>query len=254
MLPIAVDISPIIMEYKLVGEKADALASAILDSIVDKFMYEWEEQIKTLGSTREEYRKGIRIDRVDDRNAVISLSPTESRLALMLEEGATSFDMKEGFSKSNKRVINEETGEWYLTIPFRWATTEAIGESAVFSNKMPAPIQGAVKSLPINVSTGNTAGLKFDEIPQQYQQILQNFTTGQPHTAPIYQGLRRQDARSTKKEVRSNYFSFRRVSSKSPAGSWWHRGFSARRFMDKAIDKVDIESIVSKSIDDFLGL
>jgi hypothetical protein len=113
MLPIAVDISPIIMEYKLVGDRADALAAAILDNIVDKFMYEWEEQIKTLGSTREEYRKGIRIDRVDERNAVISLSPTESRLALMLEEGATSFDMKEGFSKSNKRVIHEETGEWY---------------------------------------------------------------------------------------------------------------------------------------------
>ena len=42
---------------------------------------------------------------------------------------------------------------------------------------------------------------------------------------------------------------FRRVSDASSYASWFHSGIVARKFMDKALDMVDVPSVVDKVVD-----
>ena len=72
------------------------------------------------------------------------------------------------------------------------------------------------------------------------------------HKSPKYQGLVKLDISSTEKETRSGYFTFRRVSDKSEPLSWIHPGFSAHKFMDKALDSVQVEVVADMAIDTFL--
>ena len=56
-------------------------------------------------------------------------------------------------------------------------------------------------------------------------------------------------ASSTVTENRSKYMTFRRVSDASSYASWFHSGIVARKFMDKALDMVDVPSVVDKVVD-----
>ena len=65
----------------------------------------------------------------------------------MLEQGATPFDIKEGFKKSpkarhtiakynKKGKIISPGGQWYLTVPFRIGVPGTLGQAG-FSGEMP---------------------------------------------------------------------------------------------------------------------
>ena len=252
MIPIEIDISPILMSYSNLINREAEMASFVLDRVLDSYMFEWENLINSeLKSTRQEYKSAMFLDRTDEYNAVVGLRPTESSIALMIEEGASSYDIKKGMEKSSKRKIKEDGG-WYITVPFRHATTEALAESSIFSGRMPAEIQAAAQAQPINVVTNRTAGLSIEDLPSKYQSLLSNPTTGVQHRSPIYQGLIRQDISSTNKENRSGYVTFRRISDKSQDGSWEHPGFQAKNLMDKALNSLQLDSIVGQAIDDFI--
>lgn len=251
MLGISIDFSPIIEEFNILSEEIDSLVPNILNRIVDEYTFQWEENINgSLNSTRSEYKKAMYVNFVDSKNAVIGLTPRESGLALMLEDGASSFDIKEGFAKSSKKHTKKDGG-WYLSVPFRHATSEALAESNMFSSQMPAEVEAIVKNQPR--AGGKSTPVSIDQLPTQYQQLLSNKTTGVEHKAPIYQGIIRINKSSTDKENRGGYYTFRTISDQSEEGSWQHPGFAPLKLMEKTIQELDITGIVDNEVQKFLN-
>lgn len=244
MFNFQIDISDVLIEFQqLAGASAD-LKAAILDRVTDDFMHRWETNVNNaLHSTRGEYKKAMFVERPEDGVAIIGLTPRESQLALMIEDGASSWDMKEGFRKSDK-AKNKGQDNWYLTIPFRHATSEAVGESMIFSGKMDKAVEREVKA------QGTLKDLS--SLPQEYQKIMSNPTTGTAHKAQIVLGMKKMNIASTGKERRSGYFTFRRVSENSQDGSWVHKGFEARKLIEKTINEVPFDTLVQMAVDDFL--
>jgi hypothetical protein len=246
MLPIGINISPIIEEFSILADKSEELSSSVLDKLVESFMFEWESKVNSeLKQTRQEYKNSMFAEKIDSRNAVVGLLPSESSLALMIEDGASSFDIKDGFEKSSKKKSKDDGG-WYLTIPFRYATTEAIGESMVFSGKLPKEVQKIAKKV-------SPAAVALQDLPEQYKKIGVNKTSGYKHKSPIYVGLHKRNIASTKNEKRSGYMNFRRVSDNSDENSWQHPGFEAKKFMDRTAADLNIGEVVDSAVDDFLN-
>lgn len=250
MVPVIIELDDTISEFMLSPSEAKSLSDFVLDTVVTEFSDLWMDTIdEELKSTRKEYKAGIFQDNPDDDTIIIGLTPRQSQLAMMLEEGANPFDMKEGFSKSSKKHIKKDGG-WYMNIPFRWATSEAVAESASFANKMPKPIEALVKKLPAGETLSISA---IEKQAGKFAGTGQNPTTGYKHKFNIYEGLGRQEIGSGANEKRGGYMTFRRVSDKSDPLSWFHSGFEAKHLMQKALDKMDISAVVDKAVDDYLS-
>lgn len=244
MFHFQIDISDVLIEFQQLAVSSAELKAAILDRITDDFMHRWETNVNNaLHSTRGEYKKAMFVERPEEGVAIIGLTPRESQLALMIEDGASSWDMKTNFKKSDK-AKNKGKNNWYLTIPFRHATSEAVGESMIFSGKMDKAVEREVKA------QGTLKDLS--SLPQEYQKIMSNPTTGTAHKSPIVLGMKKMDIASTGKEKRSGYFTFRRVSENSEDGSWVHKGFEARKLIEKTVNEVPFDTLVQMAVDDFL--
>lgn len=248
MIPISIDISDTVEEFVLSQEETDSLRLYVLDRVLTDFTEKWQDEIKNnLHSTRKEYLRGIFQETYgDDFEVVIGLTPRQSRLAMMIEEGSNEFDEKEGFENSDKKKIGKN-GNWYITVPFRLATSEALGESEIFSGKMPKPIEKLAKNL------GPKESIKLDNIPKELQGLGKNATSGYTHKFNIYEGLQRVESGSGANEKRGQYMNFRRISENSDPASWIHPGFEARGLMDKALESTDIGNVVDAAIDEFLS-
>lgn len=247
MIPISIDISDTVEEFYLSKEETDSLRRYVLDRVMTDFTEKWQDEIKNnLHSTRQEYVKGIFQENTDDFNSVIGLTPRQSRLALMIEDGASEFDEKAGFEASSKKKMGKN-GNWYITVPFRLATSGALGESEIFAGKMPKPIEQLAKKLAPGES------IKLDNIPKELQGLGKNDTSGYNHKFNIYEGLQRVESGSGANEKRGQYMSFRRVSENSDPASWIHPGFEARGLMDKALESTDVGNVVDEAIDEFLS-
>jgi hypothetical protein len=243
--------------------------------IVDKIT---EYAKKELSKTRKSYMKGITTQYTPDGlNSSIILV---GKFANMIEEGAPPFDMKQGFANSEKAKRTESNAKkakgqiipytekgWYLTIPMRLGTPDAIGED--FSDNMPTDIYNFaeknlnVKSsaLAVNEETGamftenKFAGLSLEQLAQIDQQYTipqrntrSKWTTPPPapyiHKSPMYQGVIKIDNVYTNSK-QSTYMKFRRVSSKSDPLSWLHPGIKAKRYFDKVMGEINIEQIAT---------
>ena len=249
MIPISIDISDTVDEFTLSESEVKYLSGYLLDKISTEFVMRWEEQIdNNLKSTRSEYKKGIFQEQGDDNSVVIGLTSRQSTLALMIEDGSEPFDEKQGFSQSDKRKTNKKD-QWYITIPFRFATSGAIGESSAFSGKLPQPIMNLVKSQTTPLTIGD-----INKVPGNYGELGKNMTSGYQHKFNIYEGLQRVEVGSGQNESRGAYMNFRRVSENSDPAAWIHPGFEARHFMEAAIEDTDISSIVDHAVDEFLNL
>jgi len=241
--PILIDLSGVIDEFILTEQETKDLSRYVLSNISDEYMRHWENNIdNSLKSTRSEYKRAIFTDQPDDYSMVFGMTPTKSKLGMMLEEGASDFDIKEGFKKSSKKKQKKDGG-WYLTVPFRHATSEAVAESAIFSSKMPKEIEKLVKTI--------DRPLKLTDLPEGYRERRVS-RAGYSHKAAIYEGLHRRDISSSEKENRGGYFTFRRVSDKSESNSWKHPGFEPLNLMEKSLIDTPIDRIVDRSIDQFL--
>ena len=253
MIPIHLDISEIVDEFMLTSLQSEELASQIIDSIIVEYSSKWENAVnKGLKKTRKLYKNAMYIDRISGSEVVFGLQPGKDGLALAIEEGKPPFDEKPFFKKSSK-VKQKLDGGWYLTIPFRYATPGAVAESDIFQGKLPKEIYDIVK---------NNAGkpIKKSQLPSQYQQLgkrkeimgVNGVIPEYTHKSPKFEGLVRIDISSTDNEKHGGYFTFRRVSDKSDILSWIHPGFEARKFMDKALDMSQIETVADMAIDNFL--
>ena len=254
MIPIHLDLSEIVEEFSLTGEQGQQLGGEIINRIVVEYTNKWENLVnKGLKQTRNLYKKAMYVDRISDTEVVFGLQPGEDGLALSIEEGKPPFDEKPFFKRSPK-VKQKLDGGWYLTVPFRYATPGAVAESDIFQKKLPKEIYDIAKN-------NNGKPIKNSQLPTQYQQLgvrkaIQGVNGVIPeyiHKSPKFQGLVRVDISSTDKEKRGGYFTFRRVSNNSDILSWIHPGFESKKFMDKALESSQIETVVDMAIDNFLS-
>lgn len=247
MVPIKIDISPVIQALSLDNDEIKSLSRFILDSASDRYMQLWEKRVdNTLHQTRNAYKLGMRYEYEDDFTVSFILDGKgASKLALMIEKGVSPFDQKEGFSRSTKKTeVLRKDGSvgWYLTIPMRHATAEAIGEASIFAGKLPQRIQQLSKKL--------GRALKTEDLPEEYQQLQTN-VVGYEHKSPIYSGL----VHNTKKN-HEGYFTFRRVSDMSDILSWTHKGFEEHDLMGKSMEDLsqEIPEIVKLAKEQFLDM
>ena len=240
--PIYIDLSGTINEFLLDEEEIKSLSRFVLSRIGREYEQNWEKQINdNLHQTKKEYLQAIDVLYPDDFSLIYRLTDRKSKVPLMIEDGASEFDIKEGFEKSTKKKI-KSNGGWYITVPFRHATPEAVAESAIFSSRMTEELENIVKT--------SANPLKLSDLPVGFREVKTS-RVGYKHNAPIYQGLHRRDI-GTGNENRGGYYTFRRVSDKSDENSWIHTGFIARKLMDKALSDTNIDYIFDKAVDDFL--
>lgn len=255
-----IDISGTIEEFSLSSDEVSSLSRYILDSVSGEFKRNWESNVDNSGlhQTKQSYYNAMYFQQPDDYNIIIGLATTKDKLALMLEDGATSFDIKKGFARSNKRVQKlsvdkkgnlirdskgrTQDGGWYMTIPFRWATSEAIAESSIFASKMPKQIEKIVKISSKPLSVG--------QLPKGFEVIKTN-SVGYTHQSSIYTGIERKDISERNKG--GGYWSFRRVSDTSDPNSWIHPGFPPLKLMEKTLNELQIDAIVDRAVDEFLS-
>jgi hypothetical protein len=246
MIPINIDISQAMARIMPTQEEVRDYSRFVLDSIVTRYIEMWEKEVdNSLHQTKRAYKAGMpeSVNYLDDYTAEVVLNGKgDSKLAIMIEKGASAFDIKDGFEKSSK-VKHNKDGDWYLTVPFKWATSEAIAESSVFSGKMPKPVQNIVKREGKTTTTN---------LPSEFQVkgVRKEISNGgvtipaYEHKSSIYLGIVKSD-----KPQHSGATSFRRAGKNSDDGSWMHKGFEPHNFMGKAVDKLlsEIPSILKNA-------
>lgn len=247
-LPIIIDTSEFVRLSSFTEGEIKDFTSMLLDRLSLKFKEEWINEVNsTLKSTRQEYIKGMYTERPDENTIVMGVTARQSQLAVDLELGKSSFDMKEGFSKSSKKTITKK-GNWYITVPFRHAVPGSVGESGIFSSVMPEEVYSIAKK--------QTKPIQLNQLSPalQIKGIRPAFNLGNrsipayKRKSVLYEGLvRNVDTR----ENRGTYTTFRRVSSKSDPSSWWHPGFPSYNFLGKALAKTDITGTVRRVKIDF---
>lgn len=253
MIPIYVDLSEVLLELNLSVKRSEELASFVLDELSQRYAKEWESVVtKNLRKERADYIRAMSYDRISSTEAIFKLNSSPANpVPMMIEVGCSPFDQKIGFSKSPSRT-EKKNGGWYVTIPFRFASSEALAEAGVFSNSLPKQIEELSKQ-------NKGRPLLQRDLPKPYNTVNQRDIIDRmnvrveayKHKVSIYAGLVRKDISSTVNEKRGGYYTFRRVSDKSDPLSWWHPGFTARNFMQRALDNMNVQTTVAMAIDKF---
>lgn len=207
---IKVDLDSLGVNDKLSPQIVNAVQSSIQVSLA-VIRDRWQTTVQNkLNSTRPLYLQGLSWDSVMypyDGNMFSGAVQLQGKFPNMLEKGFGSFDIKVGFSKSDRK-IKKKDGGWYLTIPFRHSTPG----SFMYGQPMPKAVYSQAKKL----NAGETLSFPGagDVSWKGYQR--KNKT---------YDGLQR-IVKSYQKATQSQYMTFRRVSDKSDPNSFWHPGFS----------------------------
>jgi len=255
MMPLNIDLSEVVEEFALTATQSMELSDVIIDRIVAEYTSKWENLVDNgLKGLRSTYKNAMYVDKKSSSEVIFGLREGENGLAMALEEGKAAWDEKPFFEASPRKHRKAMGDGWYLTVPFRHATPEAVAESGIFQSVLPKEIYDIAK---------NNGGRRVSmaQLPEQYRQlgsrkeivtasgVIPEYT----HKAPKYLGLVRVNVSSTNKEDRGGYMTFRRVSDRSDPNSWIHPGFDAHRFMDKALDQADIYTVADMAIDNFLA-
>lgn len=251
MVPITIDISPVVDRLSLSDDEFKSYARFVLDTIGRRYMELWEKQVNdNLHQTRRAYKSGMKLDYVDDFTMEFTLEGKgQAKLGLMIERGATPFDIKAGFERSSK-VKQKKGGGWYLTIPFRFATSQAIADSPIFSNRLPKPVENIAKKV--------EGAVRTSDLPVEFQvkgvrkEIKQGAVTipEYQHKSPIYTGVQHNTQPN-----HGGYVNFRQVSDASDPLSWIHKGFEPHNFMGKALDQItgEFEQLIDLAENQFLS-
>lgn len=190
----------------------------------------WIDKAQTgLKSSRESYIAGISdVYLEDELSGYVEL---KGKLPIMLELGFSSFDMKDGFSKSLKKKESKE-GSWYLTIPFRHYTSGN-------TNVMPRKILNAAKKL------GNNQVLSAAIVRDLGYRPQVSFT-GYEWKNSKYDSLKHV-VKQYKNSKRGTYITFRRVSENSDKRAFIHPGYKGLNAID------DVARAAEKAFYDAIG-
>lgn len=252
MVPINIDISSLIEEFSLDENQTLMIGTTIIDRVAQEYSYRWKNLIdKELKSSRNEYLRGIFIERVNPTEIIFGLSNRESSLPLSIEEGHGPWDEKP-FLLGSLKAKRTKDGKPFLTVPFRHATPQAIAEAGIFSSIMPQDVYQLAKNSPMP--------LKRSQLPESQQIPGVRKEINIPglkvpeyiHKAAKYEGLVRVEASSSENENRGQYMTFRRVSDKSDPNSWFNGGIIAKRLMDRALEIAQIDRVADMAIDETL--
>lgn len=262
MIPVRIELGEVLSGFELTRDEVSAITQATVEAITFTVHNEiLNLASQELRSTRRTYRANVNLPVMERFKGTIVLT---GALPNMIEQGADAFDMKTGFSKSPKRKV-KKSGGWYLTVPFRWATPEAVADNEAFSNQMDKRLHDLVRSKPIQSIRSTAEGIQTRSSGQITLDDLRSMaranrrTRGSrvvggrsyaayTHRSPIAQGIRREE-RLYEGALQSKYVSFRRVSDKSDPNSWIHGGLQARDFMPRAVENTDKEAIAADTID-----
>lgn len=247
MYSISINMAGVAEKFNFSEADAKSLSNYFLDRTTDVFMSNWEQLVdRNLHKTADMYKAGMDAQRPDDYTAIFSLEAKEdSRIALMIEDGAGPWDMKENFESSPKKK-STKSGGWYLTIPFRIATAGAVASSNVFSGKMNQAVLNTIQDLPKGES------LTASNMPPELQikgirEEIPGYKPAYEHKSFDFEGLRH-----STKPGHGQYEMFRRVSDNSDENSWIHKGFEPHNFMEKALRETNINAIYDSCVSEFL--
>lgn len=262
--------SKIVLATGINRRQGDELAQRAIENILIITHEHIHRLASGLKTGRKQYIQGLQRPQIKRLRGTIELVGVFPN---MLEQGATAFDIKEGFSKSEKRKFKEDGG-WYMHIPFRIATPEAIANSGEFSGRMPTGIYDMVRRMEshqtmfgmgkVNSGQGMTYGMlessgvggaterkTREEITRNAGGLSDAKRQAYQHRTPLMQGLFR-SAKTYERATQGTYHTFRTVSDRSPQNAWIHKGLVARRFFDRALEQSNIEIIVDNTVGEFL--
>lgn len=259
IIPIVIDTIDLANKFSISRKQVDDVCDNIAKSLASKYAEKLESIANdSLNRTRKRYIENIRVVDSGRLQGTVLLDYSKDKLVRMIEEGATPFDMKKGILNGPNAKISK-SGKKYNTIPFRWGTPKAIGESNVFSGIMPRAIYNVAKKqdqiIPISGGGVRSSGLK--EIPKSFNQISSRKeiedSSGKilfkeyKHKTSIFSGIIKQKDSST---GQNRYFSFRRVSENSEDNSFIHPGIEQYNLIQKALNNFNIQEELSKSLDE----
>lgn len=261
--PINIDLTGLQSQFGLDGNAINQLTEVCVKSVSAAILANWTALAKRgLGATREEYLQNL--NQVDSGRFARQIVLT-GVLPNMLEQGASAFDIKEGFKRSpkarktiakynKKGVMISAGGDWYLTVPFRIGVPGTLGQAG-FSGEMPTEIYDLMRK------RSATIPLTRGEIPTPYsvpktRAAIEMTPTSRyyaeyTHKTSIYSGLTKRTAQYGKTS-QNTYGTFRRASENSDPLSWIHKGFAARDFAEKAVKMTDVDTIVENEVITFL--
>jgi len=243
MIPILIEPSSLPFDIAGNSDMVEKVLDSVVKDITASFAREWEHQAQQiLHQTRSRYINNLNVIDTGRLTGAVMLDYSKDPVVRMIEEGASAFDLKDGFAKSDKKKLKADGG-WYLTIPFRHATPGTVAESTVFSNKMPKDVYEVAKSKPVNIDIPGggkrSTGLKIGEIPAEYKTPVTNIGNDIPESKAfksIYEGIVKiQDP----KTAQNMYMSFRRVSDNSLDDSWNHPGIDEYNIAGKAMNQFE---------------
>lgn len=263
-LSIKVDLTDIGKKFNIPAQTLDMLTETAVAEVTAAVYTEWQNLAKReLHSTLPEYLRNLNVvtkGRFARQIVLGGILPT------MLEQGASPFDMKVGFEKSEHvkytiPVYNRKGkmiypgGDWYLTVPFRQGTPGIVGQSG-FANEMPAEIYKLMVHRPHDIALTKAEIPSPYDIPQSRAAIYDDngglLYAEYEHKASIYEGLVKKTG-VYGKTTQNTYVSFRRVGKNSDPLSWISKGLKALRLADKAIENTDVTTIVENEVADFLN-
>lgn len=263
MNPITIDLSGLKGQFGIDDKTLDQLTETCVKAVTAVIYANWEALAKKkLKSTREEYIQNIiHVDKGRFNKQIILTGVVPN----MVEQGASAFDIKDGFRKSpkvrytipvygKKGNMLRSGGDWYLTIPFRIGVPGTLGQAG-FTGQMPQEVYDIMRK------RGNRIALRADEIPAPYnipqsraaiQATPQNpYYAQYAHKSSIYEGLTKRTAQYGK-TAQNTYGTFRRAGANSDPLSWIHKGISAYRLADEAVKITDVDTIVENEVTTFL--
>lgn len=242
-IPIHIDTQDLFADFSVSRRQVEDFLDVVAKEITGRIAFYWETQAKQkLKSTRSLYLQNLKVIDEGRMRGAIVLDYSKHPLVKMLEEGASPFDMKKGFEKSDKKKTKKDGG-WYLHIPFRLAAPSSLGESSLFSGKMPQEVYEVVSKKPTQrpIPGGRVSKpLQLSEIPQKYRppKVREKISIFSEyiHKTSIYEGLVKKKDTTTGQNI---YMNFRTVSDKSDPGSWIHTGITAYNLSEKAIQSFE---------------
>lgn len=248
--PIKIDISDFVKQWNLTAEESDMFVYSVLDELGVRFAEQWRNEAgKILKQTKQQYQRAIYIEKPDATSLVVGLA---GWFPNAIEQGLEPFDMKPGF-KDSKNKHYKKDGGWYVTVPFRFANPEALGESTVFANVMPGKVYEVAKT----VLRDRQATLSLSQLPDEFRikgirPEVFNKNTNEvfgtyEHRSSIYEGMKNTGAKG-----HSQYMTFRRVSDLSDPMAWIHTGLKPANLMEKTLQQFPMDSIISRVKIDFL--
>lgn len=263
MKPITIDLSGLSQQFGLAASQIDMLTEQCVQTVAAAIYANWEALAKQrLQSTLPEYLNHLILV---DKGRFAKQIVLTGELPNMLEQGASAFDMKEGFKKSQKVKYTipvytkkgkqvYKGGDWYLTVPFRIGTPGTLGQAG-FTGQMPQEVYDVVRKR----AAGK--GLTASEIPEPYNvpksrdaivNEAGNVLYGEyQHRSSIYEGLSKRTAQYGK-TTQNTYGTFRRAGANSDPLSWIHKGLAARHLAEEAVQQTDVETLVENEVTTYL--